>query len=59
MAAWLWPFHHVTAWSAALYVIPVAIVVYFGAVFLFLHFTGRKPLELLRGLWQSEDKHKC
>jgi O-antigen/teichoic acid export membrane protein len=54
MAAWLWPFHHVTAWSAAFYVIPVAIVVYFGAVFLFLHFTGRKPLELLRGLWQSE-----
>jgi O-antigen/teichoic acid export membrane protein len=54
MAAWLWPFHNVIAWSAALYVIPVAILIYFGSVFLVLHFTGRKPLELVRGLWHGE-----
>ncbi len=42
-----------TVWSAALYVIPVAILVYFGAVFLFLHLTGRKPVDLLRGLWSG------
>jgi O-antigen/teichoic acid export membrane protein len=53
MAAWLLPFYHVTAWSAALYVIPVAILVYFGAVFLFLHLTGRKPIDLMRGLWSG------
>ena len=51
MAAWLAPFYHVTAWSAALYVIPVAILIYFGSVFLFLHLTGRKPLDLMRGWW--------
>jgi hypothetical protein len=45
----------VTAWSAAFYVIPVAILVYFGTVFLFLHLTGRKPLELMRGLWNGEE----
>ena len=53
MAAWLWPFHHMTEWSSALYVIPIAILIYFGAVFLFLHFTGRKPLDLVRGLWNG------
>jgi O-antigen/teichoic acid export membrane protein len=56
MAAWLWPFHYVTAWNAAIYVIPVAIAVYFGAMFLFLHLIGRKPLELMRGLWSSGSK---
>jgi O-antigen/teichoic acid export membrane protein len=55
MAGWLLPFHHVTAWSVAFYVIPVAILVYFGTVFLFLHLTGRKPLELMRGLWNGEE----
>jgi len=54
MTAWLLPFYHVTAWSAALYVIPVAMLVYFGFVFLVLHLFGRKPLELMRGLWDSE-----
>jgi O-antigen/teichoic acid export membrane protein len=54
MAVWLLPFHHVTAWSTALYVIPVAILIYFGAVFLFLHFTRRKPLDLLRDMWNSD-----
>jgi O-antigen/teichoic acid export membrane protein len=48
MAAWLLPFYHTTAWSAALYVIPLAMLVYFGAVFLILHFTGRKPLGLMQ-----------
>ncbi|HEY1311857.1 MAG TPA: oligosaccharide flippase family protein, partial [Pseudolabrys sp.] len=51
MAAWLWPFHLVTAWGAVFYVIPVAILVYFGVVFLVLHLLGRKPLELIGGLW--------
>ena len=37
MAAWLSPFYLVTAWSALFYVIPVAVLVYFGAVFLVLH----------------------
>src|ERR1035437_4369636 len=55
MAGWLLPFHHVTAWSAAFYVTPVAILVYFGTVFLFLHLTGRQPLELMRGLWNGEE----
>ena len=53
MAVWLVPFYHVIVWSAALYVIPVAILVYFGAVFLFLHLTGRKPVDLVRGLWSG------
>ena len=53
MTAWLWPFHHVTEWSSAFYVIPIAMVIYFGSVFLFLHFTGRKPLDLVRGLWNG------
>jgi O-antigen/teichoic acid export membrane protein len=54
MAAWLLPFYHVTAWSAALYVIPVAMLIYFGSVFLVMHLTGRKPFELMRGLWNGE-----
>ena len=59
MAAWLLPFHHATAWSAALYVIPVAILAYFGSVFLFLHFTGRKPLDLMRGLWSGMESRSA
>ena len=55
MAAWLVSFHHVSAWSAALYVIPVAILIYFGTVFLYLHLTGRKPLDLMRGLWSGKE----
>lgn len=54
MAAWLLPFYHATAWSAALYVIPVAILIYFGFVFLVLHLFRRKPLELMRGLWNGQ-----
>jgi O-antigen/teichoic acid export membrane protein len=54
MAAWLWPFHGVTAWSAALYVIPVAIFVYFGSVLLLLRAAGRKPFDLVRAMWNSE-----
>jgi hypothetical protein len=42
------------AWSVALYVVPVAILIYFGSVFLFLHLAGREPLALLRGLWAGE-----
>ena len=56
MMGWLLPFYYVMAWSAALYVFPVAILVHFGAVYLFLHFTGRKPIELLRGLWGNDNK---
>jgi O-antigen/teichoic acid export membrane protein len=55
MAAWLLPFYHVTAWSAAFYVIPVAILIFFGTVALFLHFTGRRPLDLMRGLWDGKE----
>ena len=59
MAAWLVPFHQVTALGAALYVIPVAILIYFGTVFLFLRLTGRKPLDLMRGLWSGEASKKA
>jgi O-antigen/teichoic acid export membrane protein len=59
MAAWLLLFYHVTAWSAALYVIPTAILIYFGTVFLFLHLTGRKPLDLMRSLWKGEASTKA
>jgi O-antigen/teichoic acid export membrane protein len=55
MAAWLLPFHHVTAWSAVFYVIPVAILIFFGTVSLFLHLIGRRPLDLMRGLWNHEE----
>jgi len=54
MAAWLVPFYRVTTWTTALYVIPVAMLVYFGAVLLVLHLTGRKPLDLVRGLWNAD-----
>jgi hypothetical protein len=59
MAMWLLPFYDVTAWSAAIYVIPVAVLTYFGTVFLFLHFTERKPLDLMRGLWSGEASTKA
>jgi O-antigen/teichoic acid export membrane protein len=54
MAAWLLPFYHATAWTTALYVIPIAVLVYFASVFLFLQVTGRKPLEMVRGLWNGD-----
>jgi O-antigen/teichoic acid export membrane protein len=54
MAAWLGPFHHVTTWSAALYVIPIAILFYFCAVFMTLLLLGRKPLDLLKTLWNQD-----
>jgi O-antigen/teichoic acid export membrane protein len=54
MAAWLWPYHQITAWSSALYVIPIAILLYFSAVFVVLLLLGRKPLGLLHELWQQE-----
>jgi O-antigen/teichoic acid export membrane protein len=53
MVAWLLPFYHITAWSAVFYVVPVAVVLYFGAVFLFLYLNGRNPRELLRSLWSK------
>ena len=53
MAAWLAPFHQVTDWRAVLYVIPVALLVYFGSVFVVLQLMGRKPLALARGLWSE------
>jgi O-antigen/teichoic acid export membrane protein len=53
MAAWLSPFYLVTAWSALFYVIPVAVLVYFGAVFLVLHLAGRKPLDLMLSSWNG------
>ena len=54
MAAFLTPFYHVTASGPALYIIPGAILIYFGATFLFLYLAGRNPLDLLRGLWNEE-----
>jgi O-antigen/teichoic acid export membrane protein len=54
MAAFLAPFYRVTALTSALYVIPAAIAIYFGCVFLFLHFAGRNPFNLMRGLWSAE-----
>jgi O-antigen/teichoic acid export membrane protein len=51
MTGFLVPFHGMTAWIAALYVIPLAILIYFGVVFLFLHFSGRQPFGLLHSLW--------
>ncbi|HEY1475794.1 MAG TPA: oligosaccharide flippase family protein [Pseudolabrys sp.] len=56
MALWLAPFNQATAWTSALYVIPVAVLIYFGSVFLVLHVAGRKPLELARGLWSEQSK---
>lgn len=56
MAAWLLPFYHMTAWNSALYVIPIAILIYFGVVFLFLHLAGQKPLDLMRGLWVNGNR---
>jgi O-antigen/teichoic acid export membrane protein len=53
MVAWLLPFYHVTAWSAVFYVVPVAVLLYFGTVFLFLNLTGRNSRELLFGLWNE------
>lgn len=53
MAFWLVPFYEVTAWTAALYVIPIAILIFFGSVFIVLHLVGRKPIELVRGLWSE------
>jgi hypothetical protein len=49
----------VTAWSTALYVIPVAMLIYFATVFLFLHLTGRKPRDLMLGLWSGEANNKA
>jgi O-antigen/teichoic acid export membrane protein len=54
MAVFLAPFYHVTALGSALYIIPVAIAIYFGCVFLVLHLAGRNPLDLMRGLWSAE-----
>jgi O-antigen/teichoic acid export membrane protein len=54
MTAWLLPFYQTVRWTTALYVIPVAILIYFGSVFLFLHLTGRKPLDLMRGWWDGK-----
>jgi O-antigen/teichoic acid export membrane protein len=50
MAAWLLPFYHATVWSTLLYVVPIAVLINFGAVFLYLYFIGRQPLDLIRQL---------
>ena len=54
MAVWLAPFYHTIAWTAALYVIPVAVLIYFGSVFAILHLMGRKPLEMMRDVWKGD-----
>jgi O-antigen/teichoic acid export membrane protein len=51
MVLWLLPFRSAEGWSAVLYVIPIAVAIYFAAAFLFLHFTGHKPLEVMRTWW--------
>ena len=43
MAAWLWPFHQVTHWSALFYVIPGAMIIYAG-VYAIVVTTGRTGL---------------
>ena len=53
MTAWLWPFRETTVWTSALYIIPVAVLIYFGALFLFLHLAGQNPLGLLRDWWSG------
>ena len=59
MTGFLVPFHGMPAWIAALYVIPLAILIYFGVVFLFLHFSGRQPFGLLRSLWTDGGDQKA
>lgn len=53
MVLWLVPFYGITAVHTACYVVPIAAAINFGVVFLILHLTGRKPLNLVRGLWVS------
>lgn len=48
MTPWLWLFYGATHWTAILYVIPVAVLLYGAAVLLVMQISGRKPLELLR-----------
>jgi O-antigen/teichoic acid export membrane protein len=57
MTAWLVPFYHTTELTAAVYVIPVAVLVYTATAFLSLHVAGRRPLSLVRGLWNGEAGH--
>jgi hypothetical protein len=42
MAVWHWPFHHTTGWSAILYVIPGATVIYVGVYILAVRIGGAK-----------------
>jgi hypothetical protein len=51
MTAWLWQFREATAWTSALYVIPIAGAIYFGVVALVLRINGRDLLPLTRALW--------
>jgi O-antigen/teichoic acid export membrane protein len=51
MAAWLYEFRETTAWTLALYIIPIAVAIYFGSVALVLRISGRDPLLLMRALW--------
>lgn len=57
MTAWLVPFYHTTEWTAAIYVIPVAVLVYIGTAFLSLHVAGRRPLAMVHGLWNEGAGH--
>jgi len=50
MVAWLWPFYTTTHWTALLYVLPVAIVIYGSVVLLVLQVTGREPMQTMRQL---------
>jgi O-antigen/teichoic acid export membrane protein len=52
MTLWLWPFYHVTAWIAVTYVVPIALVLYFGSLVLFLRLAKREPLALIRAFWK-------
>lgn len=56
MVLWLVPFYGVTAAHTAFYVVPIAVAIDFGVVFLVLYLTGRKPLDLVRGLWAGESR---
>src|ERR1035437_7415619 len=41
------------------HVLPFAFLAFVGSVFLFLHSTGRKPLDLMRGLWSGMESRSA
>lgn len=54
MTLWLLPFYGTTVLASAFYIVPVAILIDFAAVFLVLYASGRKPLALIRSLWGEQ-----